>query len=179
MATTKKTTPKKTAPKKKSPAKKPHKTSPKSLENLKKGTEARRSASYENTGQKKTWTKAKAVKLGNDLIEWLENDDTHMFFKEYLLLEEKLHPRIISYLTEQYPEFAESIEKAKQIQELKLVKWGTLGKLSSSMTKFTLTNNHGWTERARVETVEPPRTEDDYEDDFDKLLDPKKKTKKK
>ena len=32
------------------------------------------------------WTEKKALKLGNDLINWLKKDEEHIFYREYLTI---------------------------------------------------------------------------------------------
>jgi hypothetical protein len=99
------------------------------------------------------WTEQKALQLGNDLIDWLKakdedgEDKGNMFYNEFLIVEKDLHPNKISQLSDKFSSFRELIEKAKKIQEIKLVKYGVGDRLNATMTKFTLTNNHGWTDR--------------------------------
>jgi hypothetical protein len=104
---------------------------------------------------KEKWTEEIALQLGNDLIDWLKAKDEdgedvgNIFYKEFLIIEKDLHPNKISQLSDKFSSFRELIEKAKKIQEIKLVKYGVGDRLNATMTKFTLTNNHGWTEQSK------------------------------
>lgn len=140
------------------------------LDNLKKGVEARRKFSYAETGAKEMWTKELSLAMGERLIEWMIEKDTNIFFKEYLLMFEEVPPKIIPFLCNKFPEFSDLIDIAKGIQEIKLVKWSTAGKLNSTMTKFVLSNMHAWRERHHIETEEKDR-ENDYEDEFKDVID--------
>lgn len=93
------------------------------------------------------WTEQKSLELGNDLIKWMKESEDNMFFEEFLVIERDLYPDLIRYLKCKFTSFYELLEKAKKIQEIKLVKYGVGDRLNATMTKFTLTNNHGWTEK--------------------------------
>ena len=54
---------------------------------------------------------------------------------------------MIAYLTNKYTSFSKLIEKAKKIQELKLIKFGVADELNATMTKFVLTNHHSYTDK--------------------------------
>jgi len=96
------------------------------------------------------WTEKRATELGIELIEWLNkkdeqgDDEGNIFFEEFLVIEKDLYPQLIDYLSDKFSSFSKLIEKAKKIQEIKLVKYGCFDKLNATMTKFTLQNNHGW-----------------------------------
>jgi hypothetical protein len=99
------------------------------------------------------WTEEKALKLGNDLIDWLSekdeegNEKGNIFYEEFLVIERKLYPDLTSYLSEKYLSFSDLIKKAKKIQELKLIKFGIADRLQPTMTIFVLKNHHGYTDR--------------------------------
>ena len=102
------------------------------------------------------WTEDAALKLGNELIEWLkekdddEEDKGHIFYEEFLIIENDYYPELISYLCEKFSSFFKLIKKAEKIQELKLQKYGVGDRLNSSMTKFVLANKHGWKEKQEI-----------------------------
>lgn len=103
------------------------------------------------------WTEKTSMELGDDLIDWLNakdnegNDKGNIFFEEFLIIERKLYPELISYLSEKFTSFFKLIEKAKKIQEIKLVKYGVGDRLNATMTKFVLTNHHGYKEKSENE----------------------------
>jgi len=100
---------------------------------------------------KPKWTEKKAINLGEDLIKWLKDKDEegedkgNMFFEEFLIIEKNLYPDLIRYLSEKFNSFYELIEKAKKIQEIKLVKYGVGDRLNATMTKFVLINHFKYT----------------------------------
>lgn len=122
----------------------------------------------ENQPDKEIWNEELAVRLFDDLIEWLnekddEGDDNgNMFFKEFFLIEcdpKKYHPNakiygdLPNYLANKYLTCSKLLRKAKEIQEIKLMKYGVADRLNASMTKFTLINNHGWRDKIETETT--------------------------
>lgn len=98
------------------------------------------------------WTEEKAMQVGNELIEWLKEEETNIFFNEFLYIKNDYHKDLICYLAGKFTSFAELIKKATDIQETKLVKYGCFDKLNAQMTKFTLINNHNWRDRSSIET---------------------------
>ena len=125
------------------------------------------------------WTEEKAIELGNSLISWMNakdedgNDKANLFFNEFLIIEKNLYPSLIDYLCDKYSSFSKLIEKAKKIQEIKLMKYGVADRLNASMTKFTLVNNHGW--RDRNDKLENSLS--DYIDKLNNALQPLPETK--
>ena len=100
----------------------------------------------------KKWTEEKAIKLGEDLIKWLKEKNENMFFNEFLVLENDYYHELITYLCKKYKSFFTLINRAKEIQELKLQKYGVLDKLNAAMTKFVLINVHDWRDKSEVKT---------------------------
>jgi len=97
------------------------------------------------------WTEEKSLKLGEDLIKWLKEDDENIFFEEFLYIENDYYSELIAYLSHKFTSFLKLINKAKKIQETKLMKFGVFDKLNATMTKFTLINNHDWKEKSSSE----------------------------
>ena len=102
-----------------------------------------RGGQYNNQNAAK-WIVEDALSLGNDLIAWLTKQPTNMFYEEFLVIEKGLYPDLIAKLSKKFKSFSELIEKAKKIQEMKLLKYGVADKLNASMTKFVMINNHGY-----------------------------------
>lgn len=111
------------------------------------------------------WTEDKALQLGHELIDWLKlknqdgEDNGNMFYQEFLIIEKDLYEGVISYLCEKFSSFSKLIEKANKIQELKLQKYGVADRLNATMTKFVLTNKHGWSDKMETknENTEAPK----------------------
>jgi len=111
------------------------------------------SSSYQ---PKETWTEEEALRLGNDMIDWLKEKDEkgvdkgNIFYEEFLLVENNYYPSLISYLRDKFTSFSNLLEKAKKIQEIKLKKYGVGDRLNATMTKFVLINNHDYVERQEL-----------------------------
>lgn len=99
------------------------------------------------------WTEEKALQLGNDLIDWMKNNEINMFWEEYLVMERDLYPELIAYLSNKFTSFLKLIGKAKKVQEIKLKKYGTADKLNATITKFVLINEHGWKDKQQIDTT--------------------------
>lgn len=108
---------------------------------------------------KEKWTEQKALELGSDLINWLKEKDNdgedkgHIFFEEFLVIENDYYPELISYLCDKFSSFSNLINKARKIQELKLQKYGVGDRLNATMTKFVLINKHNWKEKSEIENT--------------------------
>jgi hypothetical protein len=88
------------------------------------------------------WTEKKAADLGKELISWMNSKDQHIFFEEFLILENDYYSELISYLCNKFTSFSKLIDRAKKIQEIKLYKFGVGDELNAAMTKFVLINEH-------------------------------------
>ena len=98
------------------------------------------------------WTEEVANELADELIEWIKSDEKeNMFFKEFLLLKKGLYPDLLKYLARVHPSFSEKLDLAKEIQKVKLIKYGVDDKLNPAMTKFVLMNQHGMAEKMENE----------------------------
>lgn len=99
------------------------------------------------------WTEENALKLGNELIEWIsKKGKKNIFFQEFLFIKTLNNQKTISYLSNKFTSFLTLIVRAKKIQEIKLLKYGIANKLNASMTKFVLANHHGYREKKEVKT---------------------------
>lgn len=102
------------------------------------------------------WTEKKALALADELIAWLKEvdedgeDKGNMFYEEFLIIEKDLYLDVIRYLKNKFSSFSERIKQAEKIQEIKLQKYGVGDRLNASMTKFVLTNKHGWREKSEA-----------------------------
>lgn len=100
------------------------------------------------------WTEEKAIELAEGLIRWFNekddngNDKGNIFWEEYIVIEKDLYPSVVSYLCNKFSSFSNLIEKAKKIQEIKLVKYGIADKLQPTMTIFVLKNHHNYRDKS-------------------------------
>jgi len=119
---------------------------------------ARSSTSYK-PGDKaaEKWTLEKAMKLGDELIEWLKEvdengqDKGNIFYEEFLCIKNDYYEELISYLCKKFDPFLKLIKKAKKIQELKLIKFGIADRLQPTMTIFVLKNHHNYKDKQEIE----------------------------
>lgn len=113
------------------------------------------------------WTQKKVDKLGEDLLAWLKQEK-NIFFKEFLL-QRDLYKDVVAYLESNYPSFSALIKRAREWQELKLIKLGVTGKLNHIMTIFILKNHHDYIDERRLRQLQ----ERNYDDLSDKEVDDK------
>jgi len=115
-------------------------------------------------GRPTKWTKEKVLKIGEELIEWLREEDENVWFEKFLYVEKNLYPQWVSEMRDKYEEFSELIKKAKKIQESKIADMALQQNLSIPMAIFVLKNHYGWTDKTEQEIVvkqEPPLFSDD------------------
>jgi len=92
------------------------------------------------------WDEKKLIEIGERLIEWLNSDDRNIFFREFLQ-EEGLYNEFISRHKD-VSSFVKLINSAKEIQELKLLKFGCFSKkINQAMIMFVLKNHHEYKDR--------------------------------
>jgi hypothetical protein len=82
------------------------------------------------------------------LIEWFEVP-RNIWLKGFAL-QRGYDPVRFDEFADKSVVFAEALTKAKKIQEFKLVDKSLFNEINSNITKFVLTNNHGWTEKQQI-----------------------------
>lgn len=106
------------------------------------------------------WSEKISLKFANDLLNWMDKEDENIFFDDFLFnvanpkdygKNNRIYPAIIDYLCDKFSSFSKLIEIARKKQEIKLKKFGCFDKLNATMTKFTLINNHNWTDRNQTD----------------------------
>ena len=103
------------------------------------------------------WTEKKALDLGKELIKWQKETDEegkdkgNIFWEEFFVIENNYYPELPTYLAGKFLSFSKLLERAKKIQEIKLVKYGVADRLNASMTKFCLTNHHGYRDSQHID----------------------------
>ena len=94
-----------------------------------------------NNAQK--WTEEKALKIGEELISWYDEDNTNIFFEQFLQ-QRGIYRDLIGYLSRTFPSFLDLIKKAKQMQEGRICVLGLNKVLNPAMCIFILKNVHGY-----------------------------------
>ena len=118
-------------------------------------------------GRPLVWTETKVLELGEELIQWLKEDDENIWFEKFLYQEKDLYPQFISEMVHKYDKFSELIKRAKKIQESKLVD-GTLKMgLNPTMAIFVLKNHYQYTDKTQTDitiTEQPLFLDDEGEE---------------
>lgn len=96
------------------------------------------------------WTEEEALKLGNDLLDWMKADD-NFWVKEYLI-DNDINEKATNYLSHKYDSFLTLLERAFSIQEKKLVSNGLKNKWNNAMAIFVLKNKHGYKDKTEVDS---------------------------
>ena len=105
------------------------------------------------------WTEKKALELGEEMIEWLNEIDSdgqdigNTLFEEFLVIKKRLYPEIIAYLKGKFSSFLNLYVLAKKIQEVKMSKYGLADRMNPGMCKFLLSATHGLTEKTEIKTI--------------------------
>jgi hypothetical protein len=102
-------------------------------------------------GRPVIWTEEKILELGQELIDWLKEDDNNVWFEKFLYEVKDLYPQLIGEMRDKYPSFAELIKKAKKIQESKLVDGTLKHNLNPTMAIFVLKNHYQYTDKQQTE----------------------------
>lgn len=97
----------------------------------------------------KKWTEEALVQLGTELVEWMLSDVEHVYWQEFLVVEKGLYKELISQMTSQSQAFSQLVKRAKDIQEVRLVKKEGKGEIKSI---FVLKNHHGYADKQEVKT---------------------------
>jgi len=117
------------------------------------------------------WSEEAALRLGNDLLNWMKAADENIFFDDFLYLQcnednypGKIYPELLSYLAKKFTSFLNLLIKCREIEKIKLKKFGAFDKLNAGLVKFLLSADYGMTEKTQNENtnynheiiVEPP-----------------------
>ncbi len=96
------------------------------------------------------WTEDIALKIGDELIRWYDEDSTNIFFEQFLR-KRGLYRDLIGYLSRTFPSFLDLIKKAKQVQEERICLLGLTKVLNPAMCIFILKNVHGYRDQQEHE----------------------------
>lgn len=100
------------------------------------------------------WTPARIEEMAASLLEFME-DPEHVFFKEWCV-REGIPASHVARFAEMSPAFAEALERAGDIQELRLLQGGTSGKLHHVITKLVLMSKYGYSDRSDLAVTPNP-----------------------
>jgi len=100
------------------------------------------------------WTPAKIEELAASLLKFME-DPQNVFFKAWAIQEGIAGTYLVRFAG-MSPAFAEALERASDIQELRLLQGGTNGTLHHAITKLVLCSKHNYTDRSDLAVTPAP-----------------------
>lgn len=92
------------------------------------------------------WTEEACHELLDRLDEWYAEDETNIYFKEFIL-KEGLYRDALDYIQRKFPSVSERFQYFQDLQEARLVSLATKGITKEGFTKFMLINKFGYSER--------------------------------
>lgn len=87
------------------------------------------------------WTEEAALKLGQELIEWMNEAEANFWLKDFLI-EKELYADVIGYLSDKYPRFCDYIARAKEIEASRIQKFALMNQLNTGMAQWVLSVHH-------------------------------------
>lgn len=102
-------------------------------------------------GRPEKWTKEASLKFAQDILDWMKEDVTNMYYYKYVVEIRDFYPQLISELCEKHTEFSETIKKCEKIQENRLLEGSTFNQFNPTSVIFQLKNNHGYRDKQEVE----------------------------
>lgn len=100
------------------------------------------------------WTESEALKFGNDLLSWMQEEDENIFFDDFIYLQDhtgkyagEISANLPSYLSNKFSTFHDILNKCRQIEKTKLKKFSAFDKLNGSIAKFLLSAEYGLSEK--------------------------------
>jgi hypothetical protein len=87
------------------------------------------------------YTEEDIKRLGQEMIDWFYDNPQEMFFKEFFLYR-GIKRTVYDHLYRRYPSFREYHEHAKEIQEIRLLKYPFWKKADGAHARFILARHH-------------------------------------
>lgn len=110
---------------------------------------AKKSGAQPGNKNAEKWTEEILIEIGNGLIEWLKKKPSNVYFKDYLLFEcdHDIPANFIEHQTKKYDSFRDLIKKAKEMQEVKIIKFAGTKVVNPTMGIFFLKNHYDYTDK--------------------------------
>jgi hypothetical protein len=99
-------------------------------------------------GAPQKYTDAFILKEADALKVWLK-DTNNVYLKEFAFIRGYTHQRLTEFAKKSII-FSDALERAKDCQEIRLVKGGLNNIFNSSICKFVLQNCHNWRDKQEV-----------------------------
>lgn len=97
------------------------------------------------------WTEDACHELLDRLEQWYAENDTNIYFKEFVL-REGLYQDIIDHITSKFESVSKRFKYFNDLQEQRLVSLATIGVTKEGFTKFMLINKFGYAEKTEVKS---------------------------
>jgi hypothetical protein len=94
------------------------------------------------------WTEERIEVKTKALEKWIANPENY-FFTKYLV-EQDLDAKQVERLCQKSARFCQTVEKAKKVQELRLVEMAVSKKGDGNFIKFVLQNKAGWRDKTEI-----------------------------
>ena len=120
------------------------------------------------TGRPLKWTEEAAMQLIDEFHVWIDESDDNIYVQDFFLMKNDVCKSSINELSNRYPAFSNAYKKAKEKQEMKLLKLGGKGKLNPVFTMFNLKCNHGYQD---TQVIKQETTHIDGNTDLNTLSD--------
>lgn len=99
------------------------------------------------------WTPARIEELAASLLEFMQ-DPQHLFYKQWCI-QEGIPASHVSRFAEANETFASALEKANDIQEVRLIEHGLSGKYHHAIVKLILGSKFGYAENTALAISTP------------------------
>lgn len=103
------------------------------------------------------WTEKDALKLGNDLLDWMKAEPLNILFDEFFFIvcdesnyAGKIYSELPSYLANKFTSFLKILETCREIEKTKMKKYGLSEDVNPSMSKFLLSAVYGLSEKTDI-----------------------------
>lgn len=119
-------------------------------------------------GRPETWDEDASAKLAEDMVDWLQEDESNIFWEKFIVIIRGHDAGIIGHLRDKFKakkydeglaetawkvkrrdEFFQALKRAEKIQELKLAE-KTMDNRSVAGACFVLKNKHNWADKQEV-----------------------------
>lgn len=97
-------------------------------------------------GRPRKYSTEDIERFADELVAWMKNDNNNFWLKDFCL-EKSIDPDFMSEWASENERFNGAYKIAKSFQESRIFKGSMLNTFNSTMSKFALTNNHGWVDK--------------------------------
>jgi len=92
----------------------------------------------------KSYSHQEAIKIANELIEWLLEKEENIHIDEFLYVIKRIFKNDVDFLISNNEEFKQFIEQAEAIELSKLKKFAAGDRLNATIVKQILINKYNW-----------------------------------